>query len=526
MQEDSGKDVAELLRQGQAAAEKQDWQQARLLFEAVLRIDPQNAEALNDLGVVAFHVSQWRQAESYWKRALAVPNPSQDALHNLTCLQDLQEAQLRVASVDGGSAPAGKRRESSGGELLEKGRRQRRPRVGFVSLWFERGQAYITQALRRALEPAFETFVLARNGSSDGRRVMQTTGEWDVPNLTTTPRYEIDPKFFAEWVGSNRLEVVFFNEEQQFELLREARRAGAKTIGYYVWELFDPSWTAACNSLYDAILAQTQACHDHFKGLGLSKLVRIPWGVDLGRFHPPSVRRSGGRLRFFHPAGWGGLHARRGTSYVIEAFRSIQRPGAELIIHTQHGRGVENHGSIQILHGNLPREQLIRLYQSADVAVLPSKWEGLGLTFLESLACGLPVVTVDAPPMNEFVRDGENGFVCRVHEWRSYPGIFVPGAHPDVHHLAECMARFFDRNVLGQMRTHARRSAETRYDWKTNSEAVVGLVHRLVTGSTAEPSLNLATPQAAEGPSPSVAGKDPDAPRIGLSEAQPLGHEE
>ena len=48
---------------------------------------------------------------------------------------------------------------------------------------------------------------------------------------------------------------------------------------------------------------------------------------------------------------------------------------------------------------------------SADVCVAPSRWEGLGLHLYESMALGLPVITNDAPPMNEVIRDGENGLL-------------------------------------------------------------------------------------------------------------------
>jgi glycosyltransferase involved in cell wall biosynthesis len=41
------------------------------------------------------------------------------------------------------------------------------------------------------------------------------------------------------------------------------------------------------------------------------------------------------------------------------------------------------------------------LYHDGDVCVLPSHWEGLGLQLLECQAAGLPLVTTDAPPMNE-----------------------------------------------------------------------------------------------------------------------------
>jgi glycosyltransferase involved in cell wall biosynthesis len=42
-----------------------------------------------------------------------------------------------------------------------------------------------------------------------------------------------------------------------------------------------------------------------------------------------------------------------------------------------------------------------RLYDHGDVCVQPSHLEGLGLQLLECQAAGLPLITTDAPPMNE-----------------------------------------------------------------------------------------------------------------------------
>jgi len=128
---------------------------------------------------------------------------------------------------------------------------------------------------------------------------------------------------------------------------------------------------------------------------------------------------------------------------------------AELLIHTQQGKGKQQKGNITILRGTVPRDELVRLYQGADVAVLPSKWEGLGLTFLEAMGCGLPIITVDAPPMNEFVKDGETGFLCRVAGRQQYPGIFVEGVHVDLDDMARKMRMLARPDLLIKMRQRA-----------------------------------------------------------------------
>ena len=49
------------------------------------------------------------------------------------------------------------------------------------------------------------------------------------------------------------------------------------------------------------------------------------------------------------------------------------------------------------------------LYSEVDVAVAPSRFEGLGYGVLEPLVFGVPVLTTDTPPMREYVRSALGG---------------------------------------------------------------------------------------------------------------------
>lgn len=52
------------------------------------------------------------------------------------------------------------------------------------------------------------------------------------------------------------------------------------------------------------------------------------------------------------------------------------------------------------------------LLQAADCFVFPSLREGLGMAALEALACGIPVIAAENRGTREYMRDGENGFLC------------------------------------------------------------------------------------------------------------------
>ena len=50
-------------------------------------------------------------------------------------------------------------------------------------------------------------------------------------------------------------------------------------------------------------------------------------------------------------------------------------------------------------------------YKAMDIFLLPSRSEGFSLALLEAAATGLPIIASDIPGNNEFIRNGENGFL-------------------------------------------------------------------------------------------------------------------
>ena len=81
---------------------------------------------------------------------------------------------------------------------------------------------------------------------------------------------------------------------------------------------------------------------------------------------------------------------------------------SEATLRTWHGQnGVEWWGR---------RDNMPEVFRVAHIVCLPSYREGLPKVLLEAAACGLPIVTTDAPGCREIVRDGDNGFLAPVRD--------------------------------------------------------------------------------------------------------------
>jgi len=117
--------------------------------------------------------------------------------------------------------------------------------------------------------------------------------------------------------------------------------------------------------------------------------------------------------------------------------------------------------------GFVPDGQLVRLYNSARLSVLPSlSKEGVLTTMLESCACGTPVLTSDQSSMREFVKNDKNSFL-------------VPAGNAPV--LARSIERIFLRGdgYINNVGLLAREQILRQWTWERRIERVGALYESL-----------------------------------------------
>lgn len=141
--------------------------------------------------------------------------------------------------------------------------------------------------------------------------------------------------------------------------------------------------------------------------------ITIKNGVDTDFFTPGPARHSGER-RGFRILFCGNLSKRKGADLLPKILDGLG-DGYKLRIAggTPSDFGGHKHSNMVFL-GRLSRDELLAEYRQSDALIAPTRMEGLPLSVLEALSCGLPVVTTDAAALPEAVISGANGFVCGV----------------------------------------------------------------------------------------------------------------
>jgi glycosyltransferase involved in cell wall biosynthesis len=157
------------------------------------------------------------------------------------------------------------------------------------------------------------------------------------------------------------------------------------------------------------------------RGFDSQRLLFCPYPVDLSEYRPASESRPANRpFTILHV---GGLSLRKGTPYLLEAFRLIRKEVPNAVLRVK--RHLRN-DVVDILRRNadLPIEwsgllsltEHVRRYQTSDLLLFPSVEDGFAFVVAEALACGLPVVTTPNTGASDLIRPGENGEVVPIRD--------------------------------------------------------------------------------------------------------------
>ena len=103
--------------------------------------------------------------------------------------------------------------------------------------------------------------------------------------------------------------------------------------------------------------------------------------------------------------------------------------------------------------GHLPRYDMIRYLQHAAVFAFPSQYEGFGLSVLEALACGLPVVCSDNSSLPEVTGDA---------------AILLPPSNPLA--WASAFSRILNTPELATKLSQAAVKQASNFSWQTAAE--------------------------------------------------------
>ncbi|MEM3640439.1 MAG: glycosyltransferase family 4 protein [Candidatus Bathyarchaeia archaeon] len=215
--------------------------------------------------------------------------------------------------------------------------------------------------------------------------------------------------------------------------------------------------------------------------LKANKIKVIYNGVDIDRFRPADNKK-----RIKQELGLnndtiilyvGRLYSRKGIPILLKAAPFILRKfrNVKFVI---SGKGLRNEKKLKAFADNLkvrdhtlfvgyfPDEKLPKLYQAADIFVLPSMYEGMPFTILEALSSALPVVTTKVGGIPEVIEDGKNGLLIK-------PLDFL-GLADKILFLLE------NPSFASEMGLSGRRIVEEKFNWQNMARQVLEIYNEVL----------------------------------------------
>ena len=245
--------------------------------------------------------------------------------------------------------------------------------------------------------------------------------------------------------------------------------------------------------LFDGFVALTPTVKREYLQLGIpeEKIQIIPNGADFSKFAKiRDDKKIINAIRNKYSVGdrkliltTGRYHPKKGFDFIPEIARKLKDKGIDFIW------VIAGNGTCEISRKfpeceelgiicsedftksegdafSLPPASLLELYCASDIYVLPTLIETFGMVLVEAMAAGLPIITTDAPGVNDVIEDGVNGLKVEA---------------GNVANIAEKMIRVLsDRQLSAELSNNSLAKAESVYDWKVVTAQYLDLYRKVV----------------------------------------------
>ncbi|WP_062219226.1 glycosyltransferase family 4 protein [Aureimonas sp. D3] len=261
-------------------------------------------------------------------------------------------------------------------------------------------------------------------------------------------------------------------------LLRDVLRMPLRLVFTSASQRRHTSYTRWLIARMDAVIATSSRTSAY---LGVPSTV-VTHGIDQTRFRPAESREAARGALGLDPAlrtlgCFGRVRRQKGTDLFVEAMIGLlpHHPGWQAVV---AGRATaEHHGFEAELRQRVEAAGLTsrilfvgehrdieRWYQALDLFVAPQRWEGFGLTPLEAMSTGVPVVAADVGVFSDVVTP-ETGT------------IFPPGDLPAL--IAACERWMADDTAREAAANATLAKARTEFPLAREAEAINAVYERL-----------------------------------------------
>lgn len=233
-------------------------------------------------------------------------------------------------------------------------------------------------------------------------------------------------------------------------------------------------WSMARRRLryFDHFIVNSSYMKGIVSSYGLDNVEIMPNGIDASEWKVEARKHLKGALNVLF---WGKLYDKKGVEELIRSFAASarERKDSHLYIGGDGPEGARYRELARSLGmadritftGPLLDDELKLYLNSSDLCVFPSAYEGFGISILEAMAAGKPVITSARGGQTDFAREGHNARLVDMGE---------PGG------LSRAISELLDDAALRNRLAAAAAATAREYGWRRIALDYTAMYERLL----------------------------------------------
>lgn len=268
----------------------------------------------------------------------------------------------------------------------------RKPRIALIVDGDDWAFANIARQVRKALAEQYDFVTIPFTVVESTLQLLLMTEHYDLLHMFWR---EFAPTILSDWVRDS----IKLRGGEREAFFRRYVWSKALTTAVYDHLYLEPEALAERQPLFAELLDGYSVGSERLRRIyeqapGFPPPVAVLQdGVDLQLFYPQRLERFDRHERDELVIGWVGNSEWNGEFEDFKGVNTILRPALDQL--RAEGIPVRNHFVDRAENAFVPHNQMVHHYAEIDVYVCPSKIEGTPNPVLESMACGVPIITTD-----------------------------------------------------------------------------------------------------------------------------------
>ena len=314
-------------------------------------------------------------------------------------------------------------------DKLRKIENEKNKNVGIFTPWCDQGLGIQSRIYKKLLQNmGFNVFIFSTKPyiTTNQENLISNKNEWETDNIYRSPNRRLDISLLELdlFVANYKIKSMIIPEIQyqlMFDISNHLKKKQVKTFAIPNIECVR-DFEVKQFSTFEKVFVNNKMSYDILKSYNINNIEYLGFYYDV----PTSItineinynKQIIDEIQILHISGLNGLFRKR-TNIIVNIFEKLHNQGLKFKLNIviqgnfdcTDKKQIFDKPFINLIDNHLSYGEILNMYNENHISIQISKHEGLGLGFFESCFMNTPVITLNAPPHNEVIHHGKNGWL-------------------------------------------------------------------------------------------------------------------